>query len=302
MNIIGSGMAGLIVGVLNPSAKIYEASDSLPANHQAVLRFREDTISKLTGIPFKKVKVRKDIWLNHRSVQCSPRLANLYSQKVIGKILDRSIWNLDPVERYIAPPDFHNLLADLCVGRINYGWEIKNKNQLDALIEDDTTISTMPMWVLAGILGIKFESDFTFQEITTSRYKINNCNVHQTVYFPDPEIGLYRATLTGDNLILESNTKMAPIDLMVAREAFGIDLEGFSIISENHRQKYGKISPIDENERKQFITKTTIDHGIYSLGRFATWRNILLDDVVKDVYVIKALAEKGYYEHLIQGN
>ena len=41
--------------------------------------------------------------------------------------------------------------------------------------------------------------------------------------------------------------------------------------------------------------KMTVDHGVYSLGRFATWRNILLDDVVKDIDVIKSMMGQDKY-------
>lgn len=38
--------------------------------------------------------------------------------------------------------------------------------------------------------------------------------------------------------------------------------------------------------------KDQYGYGIYSLGRFATWRQILMDDVVKDVKVIEQLIEQ----------
>jgi len=37
-------------------------------------------------------------------------------------------------------------------------------------------------------------------------------------------------------------------------------------------------------------------YNVYSLGRYATWRNILLDDVYHDINVIKQLMDSdGYY-------
>jgi hypothetical protein len=62
MYIVGAGMAGCLAGVLNPTATIYEAAESFQQNHDAVLRFRDDQVSKQVGIPFKKVKVRKGIY------------------------------------------------------------------------------------------------------------------------------------------------------------------------------------------------------------------------------------------------
>ena len=52
-------------------------------------------------------------------------------------------------------------------------------------------------------------------------------------------------------------------------------------------QEYGKIRPIDERLRKEFIFQMTTQHNIYSVGRFATWRQILLDDVVDDIKVVE---------------
>jgi hypothetical protein len=37
------------------------------------------------------------------------------------------------------------------------------------------------------------------------------------------------------------------------------------------------------------LFRLTHERNIYSLGRFATWRNILLDDVVDDIAAIKKL-------------
>ena len=63
-------------------------------------------------------------------------------------------------------------------------------------------------------------------------------------------------------------------------------------------QKYAKILPIDNRERKRFIAWATDTHNIYSLGRFATWRpGLLLDDLVHDVRVIQRIVEHGPYDH-----
>ena len=70
--------------------------------------------------------------------------------------------------------------------------------------------------------------------------------------------------------------------------AFGIALGNCEKL-ESVEQKYGKIAPIDDAVRKQLLFRLTHEHNIYSLGRFATWRNILLDDVVDDITMIKKL-------------
>ena len=109
MIIAGAGLAGLIAGNIfrNYSPRIIERQTSLPNNHRAILRFRDHSVSKATGIEFKKVKVRKAIaykgdWLS----RSNPKVANLYSIKVTGKVQSRSCWNLNDAERYISPDDF----------------------------------------------------------------------------------------------------------------------------------------------------------------------------------------------------
>ena len=58
-------------------------------------------------------------------------------------------------------------------------------------------------------------------------------------------------------------------------------------------QEYGKIRPIDEQLRKQFIFEMTTKYNIYSVGRFATWRQLLMDDVVEDLQIIENFLEKN---------
>jgi hypothetical protein len=70
--------------------------------------------------------------------------------------------------------------------------------------------------------------------------------------------------------------------------AFGIGLSNCNSLG-SVEQKYGKISPVEDAVRKQLLFQLTHEHNIYSLGRFATWRNILLDDVVDDIGAIKKL-------------
>ena len=52
MIIAGAGLAGLIAGNIfrNYSPRIIEMQSSLPSNHKAILRFRDHSVSKATGI------------------------------------------------------------------------------------------------------------------------------------------------------------------------------------------------------------------------------------------------------------
>jgi len=313
MIILGAGMAGCVAGILNPRAQILEGASTPPDNHNAVLRFRTDQIGKVTGIPFRKVLVRKSIWYLGDFHQPNPMLANLYSQKVSGKILPRSIWNVEPVERFVAPPDFHMMMLDMLQHRIAYGHKVCGIDAEYMHIDGGAgampvdragmpIISTMPMPVMIKAVGIDagFGSldDFSHKPIYTERWHIENCDVHQTIYFPDPNVALYRATLTGGDLILESakeDETFSTIQLELASEAFGADINACTHIKSGE-QKYGKIAPIDDGARKLFMFNLTQKLGIYSLGRFACWRNILLDDVYEDVFKIRRMLNQGAYD------
>jgi hypothetical protein len=312
MYILGSGMAGCLAATLNPTATILEAAISPPDNHSAVLRFRTDNISKVTGIPFKKVHVHKSIWYKGKHYrQADPHMANLYSQKVAGKILPRSIWDLSSVDRFIAPPDFHMKLLERLNKRIVYGAKVTDITKDNIFAEmgntamfarnDTAIISTMPMPVLADVLG-EYDSEglvlgqnFHHAPIYTERWEVADCDVHQTVYFPSDDTPMYRATLTGNALILEGTH---PSDHMIdhACFAFGIiNIDRYKLIKRGEL-KYGKIAPIDESVRKNFMFKCTHELGIFSLGRFATWKNLLMDDVYDDIFTIRRMIGQSAYD------
>ncbi len=323
-------MSGCIAAIMNPSSIVLEASIEQPKAHSAVLRFRTDSIGKATGIPFKKVNVRKSIWYkgqhHHRP---DPAMANYYSRKVTGKLLSRSIWNLDPVDRFVAPSDFHTQLIDM-VGksRIQYGHNVQLIDQNIIMGKDETApddcnvfrydrkgvsiVSTIPMPTMMDILGTQdweTENKFLMKPIFTARAKICDCDVNQTIYFPENNNPLYRATITGEDLILEfvyhpafdesDEFKLDFVEGCVFNDicpALGIspsqDLSDFTLGS----QRYGKIAPVDTATRKNFMFESTRQLGIYSLGRFATWRNILLDDVYDDVFAIRKMINQSPYD------
>ena len=58
--------------------------------------------------------------------------------------------------------------------------------------------------------------------------------------------------------------------------------------------KYGKLLPIEEKVRKEFILYLTQQYNIFSVGRFATWRQLLLDDIVDDINVIDNMVGDNY--------
>jgi hypothetical protein len=305
MIIYGAGLAGLLAAnVLRSfSPEIREAKSELPNNHGALLRFRTDKVGTACAIPFKKVKVQKAIKYDGNIIT-TPNLflSNLYSQKVTGEILSRSINNLEPTHRYIAPWHLIEMMAKNCTinyncpltsDEVNFGEENYNF--------DEPKISTIPMPMLMKIVGWKDIPDFPHQKIWTQKGRINkpNCDVYQTIYYPDPLVPYYRISLIGDvvisEYISEPDTAIGPHLMGVLMDDFGVQPESIIEMSQS-QQTYGKIQPIDENLRKQFIFEMTTKNNIYSLGRFATWRQLLLDDVVEDCQHIERFinSSSGY--------
>ena len=288
MIIAGAGLAGLIAGNIfrNYSPRIIERQDALPNNHKAILRFRDQSVSKATGIEFKKVKVRKAIafqgdWLN----RSNPKVANLYSLKVTGKVQSRSCWSLDDAERYISPEDFISRIAKGLT--INYNEELHK-----SMFDGQPIISTIPMPAMMDIVGWKEKPEFPYRSIwscwcTISDYDVS---VNQTIYYPDLKDPYYRASLLGNKFILEYNQEPwqshEDVSSVLAND-FGID----SKVKDLHvkKQKFGKISSIDDNLRKEFLYYLTREFNVYSLGRFATWKQIILDDVVDDANKVMKL-------------
>lgn len=288
--IVGAGLSGLIAATVFNRMEIIEASPTAIENHKAVLRFRTNEVGRLTGIDFKPVTVNKGIWCIKRREFIEPniRSANQYSMKVSGGLHNRSVWNLEQATRYIAPEDFYSMLLEKVEDRIEWDCPI------DA-IPPRGSISTIPMPVMAKIAMNSNEEvpEFSFAKIVVRRFHIANSNVFQTVYIPHPDTSCYRISITGNLLIAEFvDEEDKEFDVLAP---FGLCSNNISSQDDVSIQKYGKIAPIDEAWRRAFMHKMTVDHGVYSLGRFATWRNILLDDVVKDIDVIKSMMGQDKY-------
>lgn len=289
MKIFGAGIAGLLAGCMFQNARIYEAGSEGATQHKAVLRFRSSAVGDAVGIDFRKVRVHKGVWFEGKFVQPSIQLANYYSRKVIGRLADRSIWNLEPVDRFIAPEDFITQLADRCSGRITWNHRVTAEEVLNS---DEPAISTLPMSIMADFLRVQETPDFSYAPIVVRRWRIPGADVFQSVYFPELNTNLYRVSITGDLLIAEYVDEADDYDFF---PAFGLVPEDCQPI-EKVKQGFGKIAKIDDAWRKRFIFDLTTNHQIYSLGRFGTWRNLLLDDVIQDLSVLKKLMNTTTYD------
>jgi len=295
MKIFGAGLAGLLAGCHFQQATIYEAQ---PFNkpHKAVLRFRSSAVGDAVGIEFRKVRVHKDVW---PASTVNPKQANLYAQKVAGVLTNRSIWNLDAVDRYIAPEDFIEQLIERCSERIKWGCKIIGNDITRNSHRDEPIISTLPMsslwqWFNSGAPNDlpACPVDFSFKKIFIRRFRVEGADVFQTIYFPEPDTNLYRVSITGDLLIAEYVNQ---IDEYVFYSAFGLRESDCQELDMGYKQ-YGKIKTINDEWRKEFIYDLTTRYNVFSLGRYATWRNILLDDVIKDIAVLKKMMKSSAYD------
>jgi len=304
MVIIGAGMAGLLAGQMlrRHSPVILEAKTSLPDNHKALLRFRSTAVSDACGIPFRHVRAVKAMywageWFNESNVAAN----NLYAAKVVGRVIPRSIGSLGTFDRWIAPDDFPKLLAQGLNIQFNTAAEIIADHK-----EHEPWVSTVPLPLVAnGMLKLKKVPPMNWSPIYVARAELpESVDVYQTLYFPGLE-PYYRASISGHTMIVEAMQPLqTSLNVGMLFRQFGLP-EALQPEAgwEFSEQKFGKILPTDEKWRKEFIMELTRRNNIYSLGRFATWRNILLDDLVQDVRIIDQLisGDRHVYEHVARG-
>ena len=309
MIIFGAGLAGLLAGNIlrNFNPTIWEAQSGLPNNHDALLRFRTDRVGTSCAIPFQKVDVNKAIkYGNKLSTVPNLFLSNLYSQKVTGGVWPRSINNLSPASRYIAPLDLISQMSEGCdvVYDLSLSGEFLEEHR--AFDTDVPIISTIPMPALMKMVGWDEIPDFKSQKIWTQRATIDfpECGVYQTIYYPDKLLSHYRASVIGQTVIVESirepQQDPGQVIMEILRDDFGIEAKRLTDIHSGV-QRYGKIMPIDEGTRQKFIFEMTTRYNLYSVGRFATWRQLLLDDIVEDIQKVeKFIRGKSDYNRKIK--
>lgn len=309
MIIVGAGLSGLIAASMlrEECSAIFEAQQSLPNNHHALLRFKTPVVGDAVGIPFRKVRVMKAIqpWRNPVADALS------YSMKATGKAELRSIVSAagEVEARYIAPPDLIARLGAQVGSKIAYGQAFANA-RLSA--NGEPIISTIPMPALMEALGWEERPEFGHRsgEVITVDLPSDLVDVCATVYLPSPTIEAYRVSITDRRLIIEFSHTCANVDLVIfdCLEALGLTSKRMLSFCRKEFQRkqmtYAKIKPIDEGLRRRFVMWASEAHNVYSLGRFATWRpGLLLDDIVNDVRVIQRLVSNRAetYAHKMKG-
>lgn len=310
--ILGLGLSALLAAKAFPDARIFVPKAELdkfnPAKaHTAVLRFKTPLVGELAGVPTEKRLVYKGLWDNRRFITPDIRAANSYSRAVSGVISPRSILSVgsEPVVRYVPGEDFvaelWSSVKSRVVGLDSWGkvlalGELSKRNLTAA-------ISTLPLGVWDGV---EVERDTSFKPILTFRHSVPivDPSVVQTVYFPYHSTA-YRATL--ENSVLKVECFCGPWEVWRTYEEFISSVAkpfGLEDIATKWVQpeqttchRLGKLLPptYDDAERRAKIFALSHNYGIYSLGRYATMRNIGLDDIAKDIGVIKKLIEVDSY-------
>ncbi len=278
MIILGAGMAGCIAAIANPDARVIEAGVEPELNHQALLRFRDESVSRATGVPFRRVVVHKSIWFHRTEVLPSPRFTHMYAKKVSGVYSDRSISNIESGERYVAPHDFHQQMLDRIGDRIRYGQRVIAITEKAIVcaksvierIPGEPIVSTLPIYLNAKFCGLESmvpKNIATTLGIRISQYEIEKCDAFATVYFPDHAKHMYRASITGDRLICES-VGLINAEKFEATQALGMYPCKYSTLFEDRDQAAGKIVPLPSDDRRGILFEMTSRMNLFSLLYF----------------------------------
>lgn len=309
MKIVGtSGVSILLAGqvMMRHDPVICIKENELVNNHTAVLRFKDDAISKFLNIPFKKVTIDKAIMYEGKMFKNSTlRMQNMYSQKVTGNILDRSIRNMESEVRYIAPDNFFDLLK---IG-LNIKTECDLTKELFDNPNEEPILSYVKMPQVMDYLGLVEKPEFSFNPVYTLNIRILSpkVDVYQTIYYPGEE-DWYRVSITGNNLIVEFiNNPVSSCDPNKAEHVlwgiatdiltYDFGITKFTLGNPNYNVlPVGKMNPIDESIRRQFICMLTHKYNIFSFGRNGIWKSIRLDALFDDLMKIDKMIRSDKYE------
>jgi hypothetical protein len=299
--ILGSGVAGALAAgsmqAFNPIVYTASSEDSSGlSQHKAIMRLRNPEAGSLLGCNLKPIKIQKMLYyggaLHHSS---NITAANLYSKKIYGEIGYRSIDNLGTADRYL-------LQGQIKIN--NCRWKHKlievheekvlcfENNRFYQEVNYDYCISTIPLPLMLKFCGIDTPYKFVTEQIFVYRLKLKTkCNVNQTIYIPEPEYNTYRASLQEQELILECiQDSPDPGEVTQIVELFGLRGNDFTgEEAEITTQKNGKMINTDGEIRKALIFRLTMDYNILSFGRYAVWKPLRVDHLIKDIEKIKRI-------------
>jgi hypothetical protein len=329
--IVGAGMAGLIAHQVfsssNYTVKTFEAAPSSPlSNHKAVFRVRDPNIRSILQCDLERVDVDKAVFFCG-SLQSSFSIesSNLYSLKLYRSIEPRSLQSLGSVKRYLmsnikVPNSIyygrrltsitHSRTEDQHSRYIAHFTKDIGEKTTEETVEYDFLISTIPLPNLLRCADVTCDIPLDCHPIFIIRGTLPwPSTVNQTIYFPDPNFKIYRATIQSRTFIAEGILTCAPVDGVVERcwrdeggmvlGAFGLEINPELLKdTSTHIQRFGKILPTgDEEERKRIIYNLTSSKRILSLGRHAIWKPIRTDHLLEDVRVVKKIVDMSTSDH-----
>lgn len=308
MIILGAGISGKIAQHFfkekTPSVYDKKHKEEVFSGHKALMRTSDPRIGFILGSDMEKITVDKAVfWKGEILSKSYLSACNMYSRKVSGGLHRRSIYSMEPVERYLLPSNLfcENVFFDKKVLKITRDRKVIFGD--DTEISYDLCISTIPITELAEACGIKLGKDCFFkQPIYVSRVFLDcPCSINQTVYIPELHLNCYRMTIQKGIVIIESVGDFSTEkEIEYLFEAVGIK-EFFNPKSiKNFKQEYGKLSCSDDLARRSLILTLTEEFNIYSFGRFAIWSDVMMKDLIQDVERIKkliSLSERSRYEN-----
>lgn len=294
--ILGGGISGLMMGkLIGQHFKIVEALPRISFNIP-VSYFLHNPIQWLST-PLEKVQVHTNCW-NGENFYRQPTIGmmNAYSKKIAGQLVANSFKAFDnPAPHWYIPANgpAGQIIKDLfdeVGGSVICGAQVKSIDPVKKIVHTSNglkisyqnLISTLHLPLLLGLLGVKFDADFSSRSIFSALYNIHDPVAHdvcQVVYITDSAIKPYRATLVGPSAILESMSEHNLTDgAKLIADIWG--LKASPILQK--KVMPGKFNPLPNAKRHALLGMLTSKYDIYCLGRFATWQHIVTDEVAKD--------------------
>lgn len=299
--IIGAGLSGCVAygAFMSHNPTVLESAPESGFNkHFAVMRFKSPDIAAYLGAQAVPITIRKSVYYHTKQYDwCPPDMLNMYSLKVHGNLSRRSIIDVGESERYTIKKftPSKGVLYNKPVVEITK----KHIHCSDgSCYPYDVCISTIPLFVTAKNICGQTDFDCSYYKstpITVIRARLAvESSVHLTTYYPEPGYNVYRATIEGQDIIVEmigdtnnGDESYAKNTLYWVLYSFGLEVK--HVVQDSltvNVQKYGKIYCTNEDHRHGTIMSLTEEHMIFSFGRFAVWEQIRADDLVEDIKYI----------------